>query len=81
MIVNATEFKNKVGKYLELMKKEEIIISRNGKQIAKLIPIDKPSTPNVDGLLDLLQKSKKVANDIDIDKLAEERFKEYESLT
>ncbi|NSW93052.1 MAG: type II toxin-antitoxin system prevent-host-death family antitoxin, partial [Firmicutes bacterium] len=41
MIVNATEFKNKVGKYLEIVnRQEEVIISRNGKQIAKLIPID-----------------------------------------
>lgn len=81
MIVNATEFKNKVGKYLELINKEEVIISRNGKQVAKLIPIDKPQTPNVDNLLDLLGKANKPANEFDKEQINEERFKEYESLT
>ena len=81
MIVNATEFKNKVGKYLELMNTEEIIISRNGKQIAKLIPVEKPSTPNVDGLLELIDKNRKADTDFDLDAIREERFKEYESLT
>ncbi|MDI6707308.1 MAG: type II toxin-antitoxin system prevent-host-death family antitoxin [Bacillota bacterium] len=81
MIVNATEFKNKVGKYLEIVnRQEEVIISRNGKQIAKLIPIDKPSTPNVDGLLELLNKGKK-GEDIDLSKMREERLRKYESLT
>lgn len=81
MIVNATEFKNKVGKYLELINKEEVIISRNGKQIAKLIPIDKPSTPNADGLLELLNNAEKSDTDIKPDHIREERFKKYESLT
>lgn len=81
MIVNATDFKNKVGKYLELINKEEVIISRNGKQIAKLIPIDKASTPNVDGLLELLSKANKNDMEVDLDQLREERFKKYESLT
>lgn len=81
MIVNATEFKNKVGKYLELMNREEVIISRNGKRIAKLIPIDSPQTPNVDGLLELLSKTGKPVKDVDLEKAREERYKEYESLT
>lgn len=81
MLVNATEFKNKVGKYLEIVKQEEVIISRNGKQIAKLIPIDKPSTPNVDGLLELLNKGKKSELDIDLNQMWEERLKKYEGLT
>lgn len=80
MLVNATEFKNKVGKYLEIASQEEVIISRNGKQIAKLVPIDKPSTPNVDGLLELLSKGKN-GEKIDTEQMREERLKKYESLT
>ncbi len=79
MIVSATEFKNKVGKYLELINQEEIIISRNGKQIAKLVPVDKPQTPNVDGLLKILNKANPV--NVDLELIREERFKEYEGLT
>lgn len=79
MIVNATDFKNKVGKYLELVNKETIVISRNGKLIAKLVPVEKSETPNVEGLLDLLTHGKKET--IDQEKLREERLKKYESLT
>ncbi len=79
MIVSATEFKNKVGKYLELMNKEEIIISKNGKQVAKLVPIDEPATPNVDGLLNLLSKANKTGGELELEKIRLERLKKYES--
>lgn len=55
MIVNATEFKTRVGKYLEIVDKEEIIITRNGKEVAVLIPVKKRgTTPNADFLYGLL---------------------------
>ncbi len=41
MRVSATEFKTRVGKYLELVDKEEIIITKNGREVAKLIPAKK----------------------------------------
>lgn len=40
MTITATEFKKNFGKYLELASKEDILITRNGKTIAKL------SSPN-----------------------------------
>lgn len=36
MIVNSTDLKNNLGKYLRLSAREEIIITSNGKKIAKL---------------------------------------------
>lgn len=39
MIVTATEFKTNLGHYLELVMKEDIVITRNGKRIAKLTNI------------------------------------------
>jgi prevent-host-death family protein len=54
MIVDATEFKTSVGKYLKLVDTEEIIIKRNGKEVAKLVPIVKEGTPNADYLYGLL---------------------------
>ena len=38
MIVTATEAQNRFGKYLKLSQYEEIIITRNGEKIAKLLP-------------------------------------------
>ena len=59
MIVNATEFKTRVGKYLEIVDREEIIITRNGKEVAKLIPAKKQGTsPNADFLYGLLSNHK-----------------------
>jgi len=37
MIVTSTEIQNNFGKYLELLKQEDIIISKNGKKVARLI--------------------------------------------
>ena len=37
MIITATEFKSNLGHYLELVGKEDIVITRNGKRIAKLV--------------------------------------------
>lgn len=81
MIINATEFKNRVGKYLEIANKEDVIILKNGKQVAKLISVDRPLTPNVEGLLGLIRKSPNVNKDIDLEQIREERLRKYESHT
>lgn len=44
MIVTATEFKSNLGKYLELAARQDIFITRNGKNIARL------TSPTVDKL-------------------------------
>jgi prevent-host-death family protein len=36
MIINATDLKNNLGKYLRLSAREEIIITSNGRKVAKL---------------------------------------------
>ena len=47
MIVTATEFKTNFGKYLDMLTKEDIFITRNGKTIAKVI---NPQVSAVDSL-------------------------------
>lgn len=74
MIVKATEFKTRAGKYLDIVDKEEIIITRNGKEVAKLIPIRKQGTPNADFLYGLLAGFGNM--DITADQIREERIKE-----
>lgn len=42
MKVNATDLQNAFGKYLALTEKEEIIVTKNGKSVAKLIHYTEP---------------------------------------
>ena len=66
MIVTATEFKTNFGKYLEL------IATRNGKTIAKVV---NPQISAVDSLRGML---KDVPADLDQDSIKEERLSKYE---
>ena len=72
MIVTATEFKTNFGKYLDMLTKEDIFITRNGKIIAKVI---NPQVSAVDSLRGML---KNVPSDIELDSLREERLSKYE---
>ena len=72
MIVTATEFKTNFGKYLDMVTKEDIFITRNGKTIAKVI---NPQVSAVDSLRGML---KNAPSDIDMDSLREERLSKYE---
>ena len=72
MIVTATEFKTNFGKYLDMLTKEDIFITRNGKIIAKVI---NPQVSAVDSLRGML---KNIPSDIDLDSLREERLSKYE---
>ncbi len=72
MIVTATEFKINFGKYLDLVGKEDIFITRNGKTIAKVI---NPQVSAVDSIRGILKEAPK---DIDMRSLREERLSKYE---
>ncbi len=72
MVVTATEFKTNFGKYLELVNKEDIFITRNGKTVAKVV---NPQISVVDSLRGIL---KDAPPDIDTDSLREERLSKYE---
>ena len=72
MVVTATEFKANFGKYLDLIAKEDIFITRNGKTVAKVV---NPQVSAVDSLRGLL---KDIPSDIDKDFLREERLSKYE---
>ena len=72
MIVTATEFKTNFGKYLDMLTKEDIFITRNGKTIPK---VTNPQVSPVDSLRRML---KNVPSHIDLDSLREERLSKYE---
>ena len=72
MIVTATEFKTNFGKYLDMLTKEDIFITRNGKTIAKVINHQVSAVDSLRGML------KNVPSDLDLDSLREERLSKYE---
>ena len=57
MIVTATEFKSNFGRYLEMVEKEDIIITRNGKRIAKLTDAAKDKTDILRALTGIVPSS------------------------
>lgn len=73
MIVTATEFKTNFGKYLDLLTKEDIFVTKNGKTVAK---ITNPQVSAVDSLSGILADQLPV--DFDKRALREERLDSYE---
>ena len=73
MIITASEFKTNFGKYLDMIAKEDIFITRNGKTIAKIV---NPQISAVDSLRGML---KDIPSDVDLDSLREERISKYEN--
>ena len=70
MIVTATDFKNNIGKYISVSKKEDIIVTKNGKYIARLVGFEKSGTPLTDSLIGVIR----CTGDIDLKKEQEERI-------
>lgn len=70
MIVTATELKTNLGKYLELAAIQDIFITKNGKNIARL------TSPSIDKLsvLDSLMGIIPQKESIDEDSIREERL-------
>lgn len=73
MVVTDAEFKANFGKYLELIAKEDVFITHNGKTVAKVI---NPQISAVDSLRGMLNG---ISSDIDMDFLREERLLKYEN--
>ena len=50
MVITATELKMNIGKYLKLANEEDVIITKNGRWIAKLVKPEISETPITDSL-------------------------------
>ncbi|WP_227762787.1 type II toxin-antitoxin system Phd/YefM family antitoxin [Zhaonella formicivorans] len=72
MLITATEFKTNIGKYLKLAAKEDIIITKNGKRIAKLTNASEDKTDIVKSLIGILP------NTISESEAREERLSKHE---
>ncbi len=76
MIITATEFKNRVGIYLEMAQNEDVIITKNGKYAARLTTAGKNDYPLTENLIGVFEK----AAVYDTDAVRQERLKKYESV-
>ncbi|MBQ6492438.1 MAG: type II toxin-antitoxin system Phd/YefM family antitoxin [Erysipelotrichaceae bacterium] len=70
MIVTVTELKTNLGKYLDMVTDEEIVITKNGKEIARL---SRPESEKI-ALLDSLVSVAKKAGVMDKDDVRSERL-------
>lgn len=72
MFITATELKNNLGKYLMLAANEDILITKNGKSIAKLSSIAENKVSAAESLFGILPA------DASIEEAREERLKKHE---
>lgn len=73
--VTSTEIQNNFGKYLQYVQQgKEVIVLKNGKEVARLISTEKTRAFLTDTLVGVLKK------DVDVKQLRAERTKKYESI-
>ena len=58
MIINSSDFQNNVGKYLDLAEGQEIVITRNGSPVARLLGMNKTISFLSDRLVGLIPPDK-----------------------
>jgi len=73
MLISVTEFKSNIGRYLSLVGKEDIIITKNGKQIARLTDIKDGKETITDSLIGVIP-----SKGIDLKAAKQERLARYE---
>ncbi len=74
MFVASTELKRNLGKYLKIIEKEDIIILKRGRPVAKLLALNvKDEAPITESLLGVLKGAT-----VDLKKSRAERLKKYE---
>ena len=69
MIVSSTEVQNNFGKYLDLATQEEVVITKNGQMVARLVGMKKTVSFLSDRLVGL------IPSDIDENALKDERLR------
>lgn len=82
MFISSTEFKTNLGKYLDLVATEDIIITRNGRKIAKLVKEEDDALSALHSLFGILADSE-LANMSDEEiknVIHEERSKRYDGI-
>lgn len=74
VIVSSSEFKTNLGKYLSLVAEEDIIITKNGKRVARLIKEKEDKIAIAKSLIGILPST------VTKEEAKEEKYKQYEDL-
>jgi prevent-host-death family protein len=74
VLITVTELKENIGKYLALADSEDIIITKNGKQVAKLTTINNGNSLLTDSLIGVIPNPA-----VEQARLREERLMRHES--
>jgi len=73
MIVTSTELQNNFGKYVDIMMKETVVFTRNGKIVGKLVP----ATVDKKAAFERLEELKQGLHDVDEDEKIRGRNEKY----
>lgn len=73
MVVTATELKSNLGRYLEMVENEDIVITRNGKRVARLTDAAKDKTDILRNLTGI------VPSDVSLEQARRERLRRHEN--
>lgn len=76
MVVTATDLKTNLGKYLDLLDTDDIIVTRNGRKVARLIRDEEDVLAEVQSLYGILASSSGTTQTSTAD-LPEERLVRY----
>ncbi|ABP65856.1 hypothetical protein Csac_0208 [Caldicellulosiruptor saccharolyticus DSM 8903] len=67
MILDAKEVISDVDKYMEIIEKEGIILQKDGKKIAKIVPIRKRRRDNTEEVLKAIKELTGIAKELNMD--------------
>ena len=79
MVVTATDLKTNLGKYLDLLDTEDIIVTRNGRRVARLIRDEEDVLAEVQSLYGILAVSED-SGEGEKNAVKEERVRRYDNL-
>ena len=80
--ISSTDLKNNVGKFLKLSEKEDILVLRNGRAVAKITAASKNEKELAyNRLMEIIKKSKPVKESVGLDVMREERLNRYDNIT
>ena len=70
MLITATELKANIGKYLVLAEKQDIIITKNNKPVAKLTNVQEDKLAILDSLIGIIPNNGYTVDDAKNDRLS-----------
>ncbi len=72
MVITATEFKTNISKYLAVVDNEDVLITKNGKGVAKLVSVRDGKGSSLGSLRGIIKGA-----DVSLESIREERLARY----